>query len=250
MSMDEREEQDDALIEQLRTAMSAEVPPARVTEAAKAALTWLRVDAELAELLSDSALEAEPALARGDAVVRSVSFSAGETIVELEVHPDGDRRTLLGQLSPAAQRTIVIQQADGAESASAQIGRARPLPDHARGTAARCGCGSPTIESDTAIETAWIPIYQPVSVDDDRLAAEHHPVPGLQPAARDPLAVDRRAVGRFEILDHPGAVTVVQLGMIARHGRVLEHDVAAVGVAADEQLPVVVIPFERQHQRW
>jgi hypothetical protein len=157
MSMDEREEQDEALIEQLRIAMSAEAPPARVTEAAKAALTWLRVDAELAELLSDSAVDAEPALARGTAVVRSVSFSAGETIVELEVHPDGERRTLLGQLSPAAQRTIVIQHAGGAESASAlsdELGRFRITLDEGGTVRLRIADDA----SDAAIETAWIPI--------------------------------------------------------------------------------------------
>jgi hypothetical protein len=157
MSMDEREEQDEALIEQLRIAMSGETPPASVTDAAKAALTWLRVDAELAELLSDSALDAEPALARGAVVVRSVSFSAGDTIVELEVHPDGDRRTLLGQLSPAAQRKIVIQQADGAGSASAQsdeLGRFRITLEQAGTVRLRIADD----ESDTAIETAWIPI--------------------------------------------------------------------------------------------
>jgi hypothetical protein len=156
MSMDEREERDEALIEQLRIAMSAETPPARVTDAAKAALTWLRVDAELAELLSDSAL-AEPALARGAAVVRSVSFSAGDTIVELEVHPDGDRRTLLGQLSPAAQRTIVIQHADGAGSASTrsdELGRFRIALEQAGTVRLRIADD----ESGTAIETAWIPI--------------------------------------------------------------------------------------------
>jgi hypothetical protein len=155
--MDEHEEQDEALIEQLRTAFGAQTAPASVTEAAKAALTWLRVDAELAELLSDSALDAEPALARGNAVVRSVSFSAGETIVELEVHPDGDRRTLLGQLSPAAQRTIVIQHADGAELASApsdELGRFRITLDGGGTVRLRIADG----ESGTPIETAWIPI--------------------------------------------------------------------------------------------
>jgi hypothetical protein len=155
--MDEHEEQDEALIEQLRTALSAEVAPASVTEFAKAALTWRRIDAELAELLSDSALDGEPALARGVAVVRSVSFSAGETIIELEVHPDGKRRTLLGQLSPATQRTIAIQYAEGAESASAlsdELGRFRITLDHGGTVRLRIT----EDESGTAIETAWIPI--------------------------------------------------------------------------------------------
>ncbi len=157
MSMDEREEQDEALIDQLRTAFGADEVPARVTEAAKAALTWLRVDAELAELLADSALDAEPALARGDAVVRSVSFSAGETVVELEVHPDGERRTLLGQLSPAAQRTIVIQHAGGGEAGSVvsdELGRFRITLETSGTVRLRIVDDEP----DSAIETAWIPI--------------------------------------------------------------------------------------------
>ena len=157
MSMDEPGEQDEALIEQLRTAFGADVAPARVTDAAKAALAWLRVDAELAELLADSALDAEPALARGEAVVRSVSFSAGETVVELEVHPDGERRTLLGQLSPAAQRTIVIQHADGAEPASArsdELGRFRITLETSGTVRLRIADD----RRDSAIETAWIPI--------------------------------------------------------------------------------------------
>jgi hypothetical protein len=155
--MNEREEQDEALIEQLRTAFGAEAAPASVTEAAKAALTWRRIDAELAELLSDSALDTEPALARGDAVVRSVSFSAGQTVVELEVHPDGERRTLLGQLSPAAQRPIVIQHADGAESASArsdELGRFRITLETGGTVRLRIDDDG----ADGAIETAWIPI--------------------------------------------------------------------------------------------
>jgi hypothetical protein len=155
--MDEREEQDQALIEQLRTALAAQAVPESVTEAAKAALTWLRVDAELAELLSDSTLDAEPALARGAAVVRSVSFTAGQTIVELEVHPDGERRTLLGQLSPAAQRPIAVQQADGVELATAlsdELGRFRITLDSGGTVRLRIADG----DADTAIETAWIPI--------------------------------------------------------------------------------------------
>jgi hypothetical protein len=156
--MDERDEQDEALIEQLRTALGTQGAPARVTDAAKAALTWLRVDAELAELLSDSALDAEPALARGgNAVVRSVSFSAGETIVELEVHPDAQGRTLLGQLSPAGERTIELQWSDGAAAEPARsdlIGRFRLRLE--RGGTIRLRIADD--QADAAVETAWIPI--------------------------------------------------------------------------------------------
>jgi hypothetical protein len=154
--MDERDERDEALIEQLRDAFRADAVPTDVTEAAKAALTWRRIDAELAELLSDSALDAEPALARGAALVRSVSFSAGSTIVDLEVHEDGDQRTVLGQLSPATASTIEVQRAEGAAPDPAQsdsLGRFRIQLDGGGTIRLRL-----TDADGAVIETAWLPI--------------------------------------------------------------------------------------------
>jgi hypothetical protein len=155
--MDELDKRDQALIGQLRDAFRADAVPSRVTDAAKAALSWRRVDAELAELLSDSALDAEPTLARGGApLVRSVGFSAGGVIIDLEIQHDGERRVLLGQLSPAAQRTVAVQRADAAESAttrSDELGRFRiGLED---GGTVRLRIAD---DSGAAIETAWIPI--------------------------------------------------------------------------------------------
>jgi hypothetical protein len=154
--MDDRDERDEALIEQLRDAFRADAVPTDVTEAAKAALTWRRIDAELAELLSDSALDAEPALARGAALVRSVSFSAGSTIVDLEIHQDGTGRTLLGQLSPSTASTIEIQRAEGdgpAPARSDSLGRFRIALDGGGTIRLRL-----TDAAGEVIETAWIPI--------------------------------------------------------------------------------------------
>jgi hypothetical protein len=157
--MDERDqpdERDEALIEQLRNTLRADAVPQSVTEAAKAALSWRRIDAELAELLSDSALDAEPALARGEAVVRSISFSAGTTIVELEVHQDRERRTLLGQLSPAATWTVEVQDAHGSAAEPVRsdlLGRFR-IALQRGGTIRLRLMGA----DDAVIETAWIPI--------------------------------------------------------------------------------------------
>jgi hypothetical protein len=104
------------LLDELRTLFARidRLPPT-VTEAAKAALTWRRVDAELAELLSDSTVDAEPlALARGSGIpVRSVCFSAGEVTIDIEIHAAAPRRVLLGQLSPPAVARIEIQIAAG-----------------------------------------------------------------------------------------------------------------------------------------
>ena len=154
--MDERDERDEALIEQLRSTLHADAVPQTVIEAAKTALSWRRVDAELAELLSDSALDAEPALARGEALVRSVTFSAGKTIVELEIHADREGRTLLGQLSPAATWTVDVQHADRSAAAPVRsdlLGRFRIALEHG-GTIRLRLSGA----DDAVIETAWIPI--------------------------------------------------------------------------------------------
>ena len=52
--------------------------PESLIRASRETLTWRRVDAELAELLSDSAVEDERlALVRGDGEPRSLSFEAG-----------------------------------------------------------------------------------------------------------------------------------------------------------------------------
>ena len=154
--MDERDERDEALIDQLRDVFRADAVPPSVIEAAKAALTWRRIDAELAELLSDSALDAEPALARGAALVRAVSFSAGKTIVELEIHHDRDRRSLLGQMSPAATWTVEVQRADGSAAEPVRsdlLGRFRIALEHGGTIRLRLTGGDGTL-----IETAWIPI--------------------------------------------------------------------------------------------
>ena len=89
------------------------VPPL-VTELAKASLGWRRLDAELAELLSDSLLEeGAPAGVRGGGdglPVRSVRFRASTTTIDVDVHVDGPERTLLGQITPPLRATIDINR--------------------------------------------------------------------------------------------------------------------------------------------
>jgi len=103
---------DEQLMGELR-AFFAEVDPVPplVIEAAKASLGWRRLDADLAELLTDSALAEESiALARGSAAsVRAVTFGSGALTIDIEVHVDDHARTLLGQLSPGAPTTLEIQ---------------------------------------------------------------------------------------------------------------------------------------------
>ena len=151
---------DELLIAELR-AFFAEVDPVPplVSETAKASLGWRRLDADLAELLSDSALEEEPfALARGHgAPARAVTFSSTELTIDIEVHAEDQGRTLLGQLSPPAAATVEIQtMADAPFSAEAdRLGRFRvrlpaggPIRLRVLGADGRVG----------SVETSWITV--------------------------------------------------------------------------------------------
>jgi hypothetical protein len=105
---------DELLMGELRDMFATVDPvPPLVIETAKASLGWRRLDADLAELLSDSALREEPfAVARGgEAPVRSVTFSSDKLTIDVEVHTEDHVRTLLGQLSPPASATIEVQTA-------------------------------------------------------------------------------------------------------------------------------------------
>lgn len=153
---------DELLVADLRALVAAADPvPQIVSEAAKAALGWRRLDADLAELLSDSSLDTGAlALARGSgAPVRSVSFSTEQLTVDVDVHVDGERRTLLGQLSPPAAAAIEVQRADDGAPAVARsdrLGRFRVSvpagrPIRLRVLGARPGGAA-------AVETSWISI--------------------------------------------------------------------------------------------
>jgi hypothetical protein len=159
--MSEDLDPDELLIAQLRSFFAEVDPvPPLVSETAKASLGWRRLDADLAELLSDSALEEEPfALSRGgEAPARAVTFSSGELTIDIEVHVADPGRTLLGQLSPPAPATIEIQtMADEPFSAQAdRLGRFRiPLPAggpiRLRVLGAEGRAGPP-------VETSWITV--------------------------------------------------------------------------------------------
>jgi hypothetical protein len=156
---------DDSLIEDLRALFAKDDPvPPLVVDAARSSLGWRRLDADLAELLSDSALEeAGLALARGTAAVRSVSFGAGELTIDVELHGEGDERRLLGQLAPPAGATVELQFAGGdsepVRAAVDELGRFRVALRPA--SAFRLRVGVPDAGAPPQIvytETSWVPL--------------------------------------------------------------------------------------------
>ncbi|MGH2771271.1 MAG: hypothetical protein ACRDJF_12240, partial [Actinomycetota bacterium] len=73
--------------------------PASVVSAARAVLTWRRIDAELAELAYDSVMdEAGLVTVRGAETPRLLTFQTSGITVDLEVTSNDDERRLVGQL--------------------------------------------------------------------------------------------------------------------------------------------------------
>jgi len=151
---------DDSLARELSDLLGRADPmPPAVLEAGRAALGWRRLDAELAELLEDSAMaSAEPALARGaEASVRSVTFGTGRSAIDLDVDARGEGRTLRGQVSPPVQATIEVQRQDGTTLASVRadtFGRF-VIELESPGTIRLRLSGEPRLGT---IETAWITV--------------------------------------------------------------------------------------------
>lgn len=130
--------------------------PAEATLAARSALAWRRMDAELAELLHDSALETAGAGAtRSTARLRALAFESSSGVsLEIEISEDGDRRSLIGQVVPATAAPIAIRHPGGTHSVTSDaIGRFRF--DNIPGGPMSLRCEPP---DGAPIETGWVVI--------------------------------------------------------------------------------------------
>src|SRR3954468_3419738 len=103
------------LLAELRVAgLVVDPVPERVMFGAKASLSWRTIDAELAELTYDSALDADRlTLVRGATAARMLTFSAGDLTVDVEVEGTDRERRLVGELTPGQRAVIVVRHAEG-----------------------------------------------------------------------------------------------------------------------------------------
>ena len=106
---------DEMILASLRMAAAIREPvPASVLQAARDAFAWRLIDAELAELVADSACELAYAGTRGGGQPRLVTFEVpGRTALELEACPNGDGIRLIGQVVPARSGTAEVQHPGG-----------------------------------------------------------------------------------------------------------------------------------------
>ena len=113
---------DDVLLRDLGAAMRAgSAVPERFVELGRQSFAWYGIDAELAELSYDSAADLDPArfaAARGDdAPFRTLTFTSGELVLEIEVTADAVR----GQLLPTGTGMVRLSVQDGAGSTAVSM---------------------------------------------------------------------------------------------------------------------------------
>jgi hypothetical protein len=102
----------DPLLAELRSVVEKADPiPDAVVSAAKASFIWRTIDAELAELVTDS-LFTSPGI-RSDGGARLLTFEGPGVEVEVEVADTGRSRHLTGQLVPVRAATIAVRWSGG-----------------------------------------------------------------------------------------------------------------------------------------
>ena len=151
-------EPDELLLDELRRIAAVVDPiPEALVHAGRESLTWLRVDAELAELLSDSIVDdSRLELVRSSGGVRAVTFEADGFTIELDILGDGAHRTLVGLLVPAGAAEIEVQTSDASTPVTAdEHGRFRAENVPAGRMRLRV-IGHPASAAPT--ETSWITI--------------------------------------------------------------------------------------------
>ena len=106
---------DDDLLRELRAVVSRVDPmPPELVAAARAGFIWRTIDAELAELTSDSVLDAgRMAAVRGVASPELRTFEAEGLTVEVETTPGPDGLRLLGQLVPPQPGSCEVRHGGG-----------------------------------------------------------------------------------------------------------------------------------------
>ncbi len=143
--------EDDALLAELR-ALAVEhdpVPPEAVA-AARSALAWRTMDAELAELVADSSVDSgDLALVRGADTPTLLTFESGGLTMEVEVEAQGGARRIMGQLLPATSGEVTVHHRAGTTTVPAdERGRFRADGIAAGPVRLRCAAGTLLVATD------------------------------------------------------------------------------------------------------
>lgn len=142
---------EDELLELVGRAFDAGDPvPPTVTEYAKAGFGWRSLDAQLAELVYDSATQ-ELAGVRSDSETRQMTFRAPGVEIEVAVVGEHTRR-IVGQLVPPQQARIELRHdSDRQATESDSLGRFTFDEVPTGPISLRC-----ELEGDQSVQTDWL----------------------------------------------------------------------------------------------
>ena len=121
------DERDEELLRELAEAAKAIDPvPDHWSEVARSSLAWRTVDAELARLVHDST--APTAIASGvraSSDRRQLAYTAGNSLLDVEVTPEGDGLLIIGQVTPGRIYDVTVRFPSGRSvtTATDEIGR-------------------------------------------------------------------------------------------------------------------------------
>ena len=151
MTADTSQWSDDQLMAELGATLDELDPvPAAATEFAKAAFTWRSIDAELAELVFDSA-EEQLAGVRSAGGARQMTFRAPGLEIEVVVVAEGARR-LVGQLVPPQSAEVELLVGTEVRTATSDsLGRFTFLDVPVGPVSIRCTVDETTIQTDWMI---------------------------------------------------------------------------------------------------
>lgn len=147
---------DDELLARLAaTLRGAQEPPRDVAELARLSFGLRDLDAQLAELVADSAVDAPAGVRSSAGAPRLLTFAADEAELELQVTAAGNGWSLIGQLVPPGAAVVRAQPASAAATEMAadadDLGRfALDLPS---GGSWRLVC---TRGGSALVATAWV----------------------------------------------------------------------------------------------
>jgi hypothetical protein len=105
------EARDMGLLDELRAIAGRVDPvPEAMVLAARSAIAWRNLDANLAALTYDSVLDDELVGVRSVTAPRLVTFAAGELEIEVQVGDDGPDKRVVGQIVPPGPATVVLKK--------------------------------------------------------------------------------------------------------------------------------------------
>jgi hypothetical protein len=144
---------DDLLAGLRRLAALADPVPAHVRAAARAAFETRDLDARLAELIADSAAEADFEPVRQATDERLLSFAADGTQVELTVRAEGAGWTMMGQIFGPGTRQAAVETGPRAGTPLDVDDLGRFVATGLRSGPVRLRCGLP---GGGSLVTSWV----------------------------------------------------------------------------------------------